>query len=1499
MNNSKTFRLFISSTFSDFKKEREILHKNVFPKIEAYCIENNLVFQPVDLRWGVNNEAQLDQKTLEICLEEVKACKHFPHPNFLIMAGDRYGYVPCPYMIEEKEFEDIVKYIEKVNRKITIEYKPELDSDKQVISQKDPITVTKLELLRRWYSLDKNQIYLTSEKKESTAYILQVREDDYKIYVNWEAEEIALREILQEAVKHINLSKEDKEYLKYFQSATEQEVIEGICEYKEKTEAQEGCNGGIDKKYVFGYMRTIENAHGDYIDSAKNKETVDELKREAKRFKDDLQRVLNKSNILEKELSAFKSIKDYEESELVKFEEYIIKKLKDSIDKQIPDNKNLSLEEKKKINLSDEISEQQKFLKEKVKGFQGRKATLNKIENYLKENDTTEPLIIHGLSGMGKSSLMAKAICNMSNNCAETHKTIETDAIFRFVGSSANSTTIRNLLISIVYELQNKKIIEEVEGYETDNNKFDTQIKKIFSSIEKETIIFIDALDQLQHINYLNWLPAVLPPELKIILSVINDKNYDKKDRKEGTHYYSRLKQIYTNEKRFIDITDDSLEEQKTTLIEALLNAEHRKLNKTQTVYLIDKWAETRYSPLYLKIAIEEVKHWKNCEDKKSDTDDQSILCEKQKLENSVEGIILEYLTNLDELYHHEELLIEKVFGYIHASRDGLSERELLHILSEDLENEQEFRDAIINEYHNAIKVNNPRNNNKAEHILPTSIWSRLHTQIKPFIVERTIDNQPLMKFFHRQFTSVIEDRYKKDKEKLHTRLASYFSTLQNETKLWDERYHNQHMLDELPYQLFHANNPEGLKNILFDLEFAGSIYDNQKQDSFRQILERSIELDDISSDEVYPWESFYREREHLILSEKDRVLDLINPTSPNEIKLDDNDTISISFPNFIEWENHKSLFCIAYEDGDNSPISHEAKKLLENNRICWSFLKRKDPNENMQRSGLEKAYMVYQKYDEYILLKNNTLCLIGDKSMLINKNKVQQFSWKFKFKYDNTRICAIDEKSVYQIDYQGVILNSYNLSDEEFVIAYFRNNETYIITRKLVSSENYLLILDKDYNLLSKYKLMSCKEIRSIEILSMGILLDTFIYYDNGSVMECIYFDFTTEKCHSLFGDYSGFVGHYETTSYEFIEEKKKKIIFIKKEPYEIDRVEGEVFFAEREYVSTVDLSTFEVVDNELGDKKNIYGKKKQNTPLSLVEKEKTNLQNGKYFIVENNIFKFFNKNKIGLSNNTIKIKYELLPNKAVVFAYNNTVYLFNFKELKKLDEEKFFKIQDGHIEVNEKIFDINSDQVDTKYKLNDQYYLSLSDPCKLRDLSYEESIDLDLLFEDDLDDHILDIVNIYDKTRSKIEIKNIYPKNIKKKWASRISLSSLSLDEPTVTYCDKIVLDEYAIPNNNKYLFIVFWINYDEFMIFKYESEFFGKYLYSDDSLCHYKFVDYMWVDIKRYGSRIKEHYIDEQQLPYFTDVNCDGKLLYISEYPYGLYISNCDFSILDIQR
>ena len=67
------FRLFISSTFSDQLAERNALQERVFPALRQFCQERGARFQAVDLRWGVRDEAGLDQRTMTICLEELHA----------------------------------------------------------------------------------------------------------------------------------------------------------------------------------------------------------------------------------------------------------------------------------------------------------------------------------------------------------------------------------------------------------------------------------------------------------------------------------------------------------------------------------------------------------------------------------------------------------------------------------------------------------------------------------------------------------------------------------------------------------------------------------------------------------------------------------------------------------------------------------------------------------------------------------------------------------------------------------------------------------------------------------------------------------------------------------------------------------------------------------------------------------------------------------------------------------------------------------------------------------------------------------------------------------------------------------------------------------------------------------------------------------------------------------------------------------------------------------
>jgi hypothetical protein len=50
----RTFRVFVSSTFSDLVAERNALQERVFPRLRALCRQHGASFQVIDLRWGVS-----------------------------------------------------------------------------------------------------------------------------------------------------------------------------------------------------------------------------------------------------------------------------------------------------------------------------------------------------------------------------------------------------------------------------------------------------------------------------------------------------------------------------------------------------------------------------------------------------------------------------------------------------------------------------------------------------------------------------------------------------------------------------------------------------------------------------------------------------------------------------------------------------------------------------------------------------------------------------------------------------------------------------------------------------------------------------------------------------------------------------------------------------------------------------------------------------------------------------------------------------------------------------------------------------------------------------------------------------------------------------------------------------------------------------------------------------------------------------------------------------
>jgi hypothetical protein len=102
-------RLFVSSTFADFSVERTLLQQNIFPALQDLCRQEGFRFQPIDLRWGVSQEAGKIGRTLSICFGELQRCQDLsPDFNLLILLGDRYGWRPLPERIPAEELAQVM-----------------------------------------------------------------------------------------------------------------------------------------------------------------------------------------------------------------------------------------------------------------------------------------------------------------------------------------------------------------------------------------------------------------------------------------------------------------------------------------------------------------------------------------------------------------------------------------------------------------------------------------------------------------------------------------------------------------------------------------------------------------------------------------------------------------------------------------------------------------------------------------------------------------------------------------------------------------------------------------------------------------------------------------------------------------------------------------------------------------------------------------------------------------------------------------------------------------------------------------------------------------------------------------------------------------------------------------------------------------------------------------------------------------------------------------------
>ena len=784
---SKSFRLFLSSTFSDLRSERDKLQEEVYPRLRNYCVERGFSFQVVDLRWGVSEEAGYDQQTLKICLDQVKYCQNYLNPHFAIILSERYGWVPIPTKIGCDEYQLLESSFSKLEKSI----------------------------FDKWYKLDTNKV--------SACYILQARnkpdsaEDKAKEAVEWSEAETTMLNAFQRITAIPSIASElGDEVKKYFQSATEQEVIYGLL-----------GNSEIRKEHIHFFRRKLTGQTMSNVDIANFIDTKDLSIKEA-----DTNKAKSHESLL---------VKIGEELPPANCHSYDLELTGDpsSIQEQINNEHNAYLERfcndfessikaaiDSEVERYTKIVEQEdteeklhtKFYQSKKQLFCGRESTLDAIAKYLQPStaDKTYPLIITGESGSGKTAFLAQVIQQAEDD------DFETKVFYRFVGISENSSTgsrivkslydevirfARSIHYSIDYKLDAGQSVEQLaKSYDGMCILFKQAIIQLSESTK--IVVIIDALDQLVLQDKLQFIPTFLTDNLRFIVSTLPNSAYIERfklriPQAQHSVQFIRLGQLGRDE--VVEVVD-------------AFNYKHqRNLNDSQQAYL----SQSSLYPIQLKILLEESTTWH------SYTPETELLpLSRQK---RTDNLILHYFASLVSKSHHEINLVCLCAQLLANSRDGLSEQDLLEILRSHLMGLASFKAVVINEFYPA-----PQN-------IPDAVWLRLRADLEAYLTEKEANQQLKLSFFHRKFNEVATSL---NLENAHTwngsqHLIDYYhdqlqkSKQTNEIKLADQIKLNAYK--ELNYQYVKSGQLEQAIKLLFEVEF---LYLLTTSDDFQQVMD-------------------------------------------------------------------------------------------------------------------------------------------------------------------------------------------------------------------------------------------------------------------------------------------------------------------------------------------------------------------------------------------------------------------------------------------------------------------------------------------------------------------------------------------------------------------------------------------------------------------------------------------------------------------------------------
>ena len=455
--------------------------------------------------------------------------------------------------------------------------------------------------------------------------------------------------------------------------------------------------------------------------------------------------------------------------------------------------------------LYEEIAHHASFCISKCESFCGRSDVLNAIRELLLSK-IRKPLVVYGVSGSGKTSVMAKV---QQNACAWLGSTCVT--VLRFLGTSPSSSGIRGTLSSICQQLS---LIYRITAPNLESMEFN-EIVQYFHSllidmlpliIKSHLLILLDSIDQLSPADgahRMTWLPKLLPQNIHIILSML--------PKEFGC--LNVVRSLIPQEECYVE-TGAMSTCVGSEILDSWLSQAGRSLTKNQRSQVMRAFS-LYPQPLFLRLLFHKTLTWFSYTN-----------IDSNDLPRSTKDALNELFDQLQD--HHGELLVSRSLGYFTSARNGLTETELEDVLSLDdkvLSDVYQYWDPPLE---SIIRI-------------PQLVWKRVRYDISEFLVERQADGKTVIAWYHRQFIETTKNRYLKsdlDTKTCHLNLSTYFEGFQStqtrpitlfhrkktfynisrqvatQPLVYKTGRYNLRKLSELPYNLVMAGEYEKLKHL-------------------------------------------------------------------------------------------------------------------------------------------------------------------------------------------------------------------------------------------------------------------------------------------------------------------------------------------------------------------------------------------------------------------------------------------------------------------------------------------------------------------------------------------------------------------------------------------------------------------------------------------------------------------------------------------------------------